>query len=274
MRTIAKEFLIIGLVILYFALNHTATGASEPNKLTPAESQLSVTSEKASESHLIEVLISRLDVLFGFLLGLFGTIFVDYLRKRRSVKEFREGARSELRQVLGMVNWYTFNLDSQLNAEKIRSMQKLFKEFDLYKTLNPLGERTALEEYIDRNLTDEDIRQLVAIREASMAERTQRGACQSFRKLKYTFIQNNTSSISLLPKEDQALLMNILWKLEAINEVVPRLDFCFQKSYDANVTPENHERLRTVYLQSCQFISDWSHETAKEIAHFLRQTAT
>ncbi|MCK4828741.1 hypothetical protein KA005_74105 [bacterium] len=274
MCAIPKKLFVVGLMIICFALDYSATGAFEPNNnKVSTESQQSAVSEKPNERLWIELLIQPFHIVFGFVLGLCGTIFVDYWRKRGRVKDFREGIRTELKQVLGIVNWYTFNLDSIFNADKIRSMQELFREFDMYETLNPLGEDSGFEEFLDRDLTDIDIQQFIDVRTAHIRERTQSGVHQSFRKLKYTFLQNNISSISLLTKENQALLINILRKLEVVNEVVPRLDFCFQKSYDANVTAENHERLRTTYLQGCQFISDWSYETAKEIAHFLRQTA-
>jgi len=272
MLTIPQRLFFVGLVVFCFALNYSTAGFSEPNSLTSTEAQQSVVLEKATESHLVELLIQPFNIFFGFVLGLCGTIFVDSLRKRRNLKEFRKGVQTELKQILAMVNWYTFNLDAELNADKILSFQALIKDFDLLKTLNPPYEKFDCEVYIARDLTTEDIKQIISLRKFKIEQRKQSGEFQSFRILKYTFIQNNISLITLLPLENQTCLLNILRRIEAINEVVPRLDFCFQKSYDSNVTPQNHERLRTVYQRNCQFISDWSYDTAKEIAHFLRQT--
>lgn len=271
MRTIPKRLFVIGLLIFCFTLDYSSASSSEPNNLNSTEAQRSAVSEKATESHLIDLIIRPFNILFGFILGLFGTIFLDYLRKRRSVKEFCIGMRTELKQILAMVNFYTFNLDAELNADKIRSFQILIKDFDLIHTLNPLGEHFDFETLIDRNLSAEDIQQLVTLRKSSIEQRKESGKFQRFKLLKYTFIQNNISSISLLPIESQTHLMNILRRIEVINEIIPSFDFCFQKSYDANVTSQNHERLRTVYQGNCQFISDWSYDTAKEIAYFLKQ---
>jgi hypothetical protein len=243
-----KKLFVIGLVIFCFSLNYSSSIASESNSLTSSDSQQSKTSGKTNENQLIEMLIDRLDILLGFALGLCGTIFIDSLRKRRSLKEFRKGMRTELKQSLAIVNYNTLNTDAEINAAKIRSWQSLSKEFDLFKAVSPLADSTIHRQLTDRNLEEADIEQLVALRRLEIAQRSHIGFTQSFRKVKCTFIQNNISLISLLPKKNQALLINILRRLEALNEVVPRLDFCFHKSYDSNVTSEDHERLKTVYL--------------------------
>jgi hypothetical protein len=211
----------------------------------------------------------------GFVLGLFGTLSVDWLRRRRSVKEFRKGVQTELKQLLAIVNLYTIALDSKLNADKIDSFQTLSKEFDLYNILFPLDvDSTIAKDNIDRAFTKKDVSKLLILWEKKREERKQGNTQQRFGKLKYTFIQNNIQSISRLPEKESALLLNILRRLEGVNEVATCLDFCWQKSYDANIAPEDRSRLITVYQGQCQCISDYSHEIAKEIAHFLRQTAT
>jgi len=270
MRTILKSLFVIGLLIFCFILDYSTASTSEPLNINSAEAERSTISENTTESHLFELLIQPLNIVLGFVLGLFGTVFFDYLRTRRKTKEFSIGARTELKQILGMVNFYTLNPDAELNADKIHSFQTLIKDFKLIKILNPLGEETGTEGLSNRDLTENDIQQLVELRRNSIVQRRESDIIQRFRLLKCTYIKNNISSISLLPIEHQTQLMNILRRIDVINEIIPSIDFCFKKSYDTNVTSQNRERLKSVYQKNCQYISDWSFDTAKEIAHFIR----
>ena len=266
-----KTFLvIIMLLILCFTFNIFGAGVSQSSDVNSIRTENSEAASNNNENPVLEFLMQPFNILFGFILGLFGTVFINYLQQKQKAKEFFIGVRTELKQILGMVNFYTFNSDAELNSEKILLFKSLIKEFDLIKIMNPLGETPGIDDLVNRDLSEEDIQQIVELRRINIAQRRENDRVQRFKLLKCNYIINNISSISLLPLKTQAYLMNILRKIEAINEIMPSVEFCFQKSYDANVSQENRERLKRVYEDNCQSISDFSYDTAKEIANFLR----
>ena len=272
MRINLNKLIGIEIIVLSIFLASSFAANSEPNNLQEPNTYIQSTiSGESEQTSRINILRQRLDILLGFGLGLFSTSFMDYIRKKRKTKEFREGMRTELKQALAVLNLLPLNHDSKITVDKVRSWQKLSKEFDLRKETSPLEDDPMYNKFLKKDLDEKDLNEFVALHSARKIEREQGYNYQFMKKINCNFIQNNISSISLLNKPEQSLFLNILRRLDAINEQISHLNFFFEKTYDATVEYENRERLKMNYLSGCQFISDWSYEAAKEIAHLLRQ---
>ena len=217
---------------------------------------------------ILKELLPGLYVVLGFVLGLIGTIFTEYLRKRRRRIEFREGMRAELKQALAMLAAHAFQLDSKVTVVKLQDNFALLREFDLFREGGPLMGGSWSEIFNKTNLTSENLK---AYADCLNQKAKINDLYKAVKKIHCNFIQDNISSISLLTKSERSLLLNILRRLNIINDQISRLDFPFEKSYDSNVSNENRDRLRLHFKNSCQFISDWSYIAAKEIASLLRQ---
>ncbi len=229
-------------------------------------------SGEVEKNNWVNILFSRFDILLGFVLGLLSTSFIDYRRRKRKTQEFREGMRSELKKVLAVLSSLVTNPDSNITRDKAISWLTLIKEFDLLKELAPLVVGSPeYKKFSKKDLSEADFDNFTARHNERKIAREKNDSVQFMKNINCNFIQNNISSISLLDKTEKSLIFAILRRLDAINEQISYLYFFFEKSYDATIRDENHKRLRTNYLNSCQLISDWSYETTKEIAHLLRQ---
>lgn len=270
LTTNAKLLAIFVIILSSKPIYSFAASSQANNQQMTSKYSKTATSESATQVDLTEVILSRLDIMLGFFLGLSSTLLVDYLRKRKRMKTFREGARTELRQILANVNGLSINSDCKITKEKIQSWTKLMKEFDLSKVISPFEEHSFYETLMKKDFQEEDFVGFIKLHDAKRKERNEAGKCQDIGKLSYSFIQNNISSLSLLPKTEQALLLNILRRLDAINQKISSVNFSFEKTFDSGITDSGHKRLRYNYLSTCQFISDFSFAAAREISYLLR----
>lgn len=265
---------LILTVILLFLLPFKSSAINyEPNNgQQPAKTSQFSYSGESKQNILYKTLLSRFDILLGFTLGLSGTIFIDYIRRKRKTTEYRRGMRAELKQSLARLTLLALNQDADITVEKVQSWRSLSNEFELRKETCPLIHYDSYyEKLTKKDFSKEDINQFVELHHAIKVRREQGDSYQSIKKINCIFITNNITSISLLNKSECSLMLNILRRLDIINDQISRLEFTFERTYDSNVSSENHERLRGNYLCSCQFLSDWSYETAKEIACLLRK---
>ena len=122
MFTTNAKLIAIGFVLLSLILSGSSEATSEVNnQKLPTKYSQSANSERNTPVYLTEVLFSRLDILLGFVLGLSGTIFIDYLRKRQRTKALRDGVRNELKQVLASMNFLALNDSCNIDTNKVRS---------------------------------------------------------------------------------------------------------------------------------------------------------
>jgi hypothetical protein len=254
----------------------------DPNASRLSANNSTVPSRTAETGIWAKVLSSKFDILFvfilglistlfGFILGLIGTCFIDYLHGVRKKKEFREGVLAELQQNLATLSYHTLNLDASISTGKVECWLKLDKKFNFLQTAAPLDDDTSHKQIIRLLENKQNVQDFVTTHEYFKTERQQGSSCQHIKKLRYDFLQNNIHSIPLLKKKERDLLLNIFRQLNIINEQIDRNNFYFEKSYDGSLGTDNHARLRTNYLDSCQAISDWSFKVSKEIAHFLER---
>jgi len=272
MRLTKITLVTIGFVILFLGFSCLVAASSEAN--TPQDSgkyPSQTASQRTGRVSLTEVLLSHLDILFGFVLGLFATIILEYRRKRQRVKEFRQGMQIELKHALASVNLYALNHDADVTKDRFNSWRALSIEFDLAQTVSPL-EDSSLDEIIKKKtFSEQELDSYVAFHAKRKAERQERNLFQDLKEIRCDFIRNSISSVSLLPAKERILLLTILRRLDLINYIISRRDFSFEKSYDANISDDNQRSLRVNYLRNSQLIADRSYEGAKEIAHLLRQ---
>jgi len=242
----------------------------DPNALRLSANNSTVPSGTAEGGIWAKVLSSKFDILFGFILGLISTCFIDYLHRVRKKKEFREGVLAELKQNLAILGYLTLdNSDASITAEKVEYWLRLNKEFDFLQLAAPLDDNTSHKQLIQLLENKQNAKDLVETHESIRIKRQQGSSYQSLTKLRYDFLQNNIHSIPLLKKKERDLLLNIFRQLNIINEQIDRNKFYFEKSYDGSLDTDNRARLRKNYLDSCQAISGWSFKVSKEIAHFL-----
>jgi hypothetical protein len=223
----------------------------------------------ANNNNLIKEILSRLDIILGFILGIFSACFVDYLRKRQIFKEYRLGIRAELKQTLGSMCILAINSDATISKEKVDSWITLAKEFDLAEELFPFRDKSQSFKKIEIN--EKTLNEFIIYHQSIKCQRDKDGAMQIVKIINCTFINDNISMISLLKKQQCSSMFNLLRYIDLINTEASRLNFFFEKSYDDSIRDVNRDRLRLNYLNSCQCISDWSHIAAKEIASLLRE---
>jgi len=243
----------------------------DPNALRLSANNSTVPSGTAEDSIWAKVLSSKfVDILFGFILGLISTCFIDYRHRVRKKKEFWEGVRAELKQNLSILSCnLTLNSDASISAEKVEYWLGLNKKVNFFQLTAPLDDNTSYNQMIQLLQNKQTIQAFVETHNSSMNKRKQGSSYQSLTKLWYDFLQNNIHSIPLLKKKERDLLLNIFRQLNIINEQIDRNKFYFEKSYDGSLDTDNRARIRTNYLDSCQAISNLSFKVSKEIAHFL-----
>ncbi len=218
-------------------------------------------------------LFSRVDILLGFILGLVATSFTallgEHLLKGRRKREFRKGMHAELRQILAVILGQMFTLDAKLTKEKLKFIWQAYKDCDLIETALPGKKNSPFEQLINQTHDDEVLAQLAHV--ANFKHQEKENIHSHVKLIHYPFIENGISSIALLDELEKTILLRIIRNIGVLNEVSSKLNFCFEKSFDSEVSKPNREIIKINYKDNCQFIADTSFTTAKLITELLGQ---
>jgi hypothetical protein len=240
-----------GILIILLSLVASSETVRDVNNPQPVvEHSVFNLPQVHKESTIVKELLSHINILLGFGLGLLSTCFIDYLRNKRKMKKFYQGMQAELKQTLATMCVLAINPDANITKDKVASWISLSKEFNLHEESFPLRNDTQFFEKI--TLNEKTLNDFITLHNNIKSQREKEGAMQSVKMANCTFIKNNISCISLMRKQQRSNLFNIL------------------RYIDESIHDRNRERLRMNYQSSCQHISDLSYEAAKEIAHLLR----
>jgi len=283
-----SKFFALAILMLGFFLSCDSAIGSEPESpvspTTRCERRTLQPNGEEGEYHpteqplktdlsLYRELSSRLDIVFGFILGLVaaavGAVFTEYLLKRRRRREFRNGMLAELKQLLPLLLGQIFLLDGQMSVEKLKFIYYAFNEYNLFGIFKPLEKNSLFEQLMKQEPNEQVLGELASIINERLASK--QNVHSQVKLIHCNFIQNTISSVPLLKKSEKTLLLIILRYISVLNEAISHLDFYYKKSFEANLSDENRKILEYNQKTNWQFIADQSYGTGKLIAKLLKR---
>jgi hypothetical protein len=271
--TLLPKLVAVAVLIVICQSLLYATSGSEGTAARGATNQVAYPTAGGSKQPILKELVPVLYVTLGFVLGLLGTIFTEYIQKRRRKTEFRAGALADLKQALAVLHAYAFSLNSKLDKDRLRFLFQLVAEFDLLNKAEQFVQDSPFMDLLEKveSQSDEVLDALASHHNQKVAQKVFSDIFSSIKTVRCPFIESNMSAIALLQLLERGSLLNMLRTISVINEQISRLDFIFEKTYDATLSDENRERLKINYERGRQFIADWSYKATQEIAKFLRK---
>ncbi|MGA2914602.1 MAG: hypothetical protein ABSE89_01080 [Sedimentisphaerales bacterium] len=215
------------------------------------------------------LIVAFFNVILGFILGFFGTNIIDHLRERRKTKQFYRAAYSELKQALIGLLMYVIHPDSTIDEEKARLWWNSIRNFDLTKIAIPTEYKAEYEKFKSIEPNSELIGLLISTHNSQKDIRRSQNKMMTQSKLNCTFISHNIASLSGLNIQDTSFLLNILRKIDVLNDCVERIDFAFKKTFDSSISTVNHEIIIYNYYSDCQYLSNSAKMIAKEVADLI-----
>lgn len=169
--------------------------------------------------------------LFGWVLGVLGTLILERLKRRRAKKDFVKSVWAQFREVVPRLAGTYYSMKYNL-GELDRDVLKWIKSVRS-QGYQFLEEKTV--EGIDKflELDDEQIRGLNELIKQKPPK------VSSLRKFGVPLLQENISSILLLDSKLQHSLLDIRTKVNWLNEIVDQHNFFFEKTFDSGISDDN-----------------------------------
>ena len=198
---------------------------------------------------------------FGFLLGLFGNMFLQRINREKSRGVFLDSLYDQFRETLPKIK--------ALNYIIHRSFRKIdcWTLTYILSSISETGDYSkAKKEEIDK-LLDEESPELTAMMAAiKILPRSQ----MFVPTLNLPFLESNISSILLLDSDLQQNVLTILTKANCLNEEIDRNNSFIGETVDS-LSKENYDIVRLNIDKNYEVIEKLCRETAGLISKFLRE---
>ncbi len=218
---------------------------------------------------------NSVNIFIGFVLGFLSAIILDLVRDCRKVRRFYIIATNELKQVLAMLNIYALHADSSINKEKVLLAFRSLREFELQEQVNLIPDEAIYQQLIEKLYSPSELDQFaeawVTRHEYKKAERRQEKKQLALSKLKANFLLSNTDIFASLKAKDSSRILDILRRIDTLNDNIDKLQSFFNKSFDASLPEGAHQRIEANFYSQCQYVADGAHIAAKEVFDLLRR---
>ena len=196
-----------------------------------------------------EWIIGLINIIVGFILGLIGASFLDWLKTFKKKKHFCTAVCSELKQLLSHSLTDMIYPDADVNEEKIILLYKAHNKYKLTNEVYMFADNL--------NLTDifSDAKKAVGLHETLKNNRRATGNMMVTKKMNCNYINNNLDVIGLLDKYIASRFINIINRIESRNHIADGINNSYQHTF-------NHSNLSNIILHNyysyCQHYPDYN----------------
>jgi len=173
-------------------------------------------------------------LVIGWVLGLFGPIITTFIQRIYQRDDIKRGIINELKEVHVRMALLVFNLskkDGSCSKALLTWLRPFIKEYD---DTHP---DVTLTQMIDKMLgyKEEDIAAAITI----MRDNPQQPSY--FKSYKLHFLDAHIQSLSIFNIDFQRKIIEIKNRISLLNEEIELFQFYFAKTFDNNVSAENHK---------------------------------
>lgn len=201
----------------------------------------------------MNIWLSLLFLFLGWLLGLFGPIIVDEIRRRRKATQIKSSIIIELTELRFKLAFTVYKMAFSFGTWDRPLLEWIKTIVHGYKGTHT-DER--IEESIDKLLSrsDEDL----AV--GDMYGKAISLGAVALKKYNIPLLDANIGALVVLPSDFQNLLIEIKTQIGILNEQVDEAKFFYKKTFDSGISKENYKilqhNIRNTYLQVCQRAKD------------------
>jgi hypothetical protein len=201
--------------------------------------------------------------LFGWVLGVFGTLLVERLKRRQVKADFMKNVSAQFKEIvprlagnylLLKINLGEMDRDALNWIKNVRSQGYKFLEDKTVEAINKFLE-----------MSDEQIR---AVNQLTKQKPTK---ASFIKKFSLPLLTENISSISLLESNLQHSLLDIRTKISWLNEMVERHNFYFEKTFDSGISSENREIIDSNIRDGYTEFGNWCRKLSELIMNSLKE---
>lgn len=204
--------------------------------------------------------------LFGWVLGVLGTLILERLKRRRVKKDFVKSVCAQFKEVVPRLAGTYYSMKSNLGEldrdvlNWIKSVRSQGYQFLEDKTVE------GIDKFLE--LDDEQIRDLNQL----IKQKTPK--VSSLRKHNVPLLQENISSISLLDSNLQHSLLDIRTKVNWLNEIVDQHNFFFEKTFDSGISDENWKIIDSNIRNGYEQLGKWCRRISELIMEIVIECET
>lgn len=185
----------------------------------------------------MNVWLSLLFLLVGWLLGLLGTIIVDEIRKHRQATQIKSSILIELTELRYKLALTVYGLSMSIGALDRSVLEWLKSILEDYAGVRAEARITAA------------IGKLLARSDKDLAAVAQRGKAAPLdavmlKKFNAPFLDGHIGALVILPSDFQNLLIELKVQLGVLNEQVDDARFFYRKTFDSDISDGNYQILQ------------------------------
>lgn len=200
---------------------------------------------------------NALILLFGWFLGLVSSEINDWRKRIREAEDFRRG------------------IENELDEAKIRLVMLAYKMAGRSKTINNeflSWIRPHMENYHGNYPTDSISELLGALAELSdqqlqtlYDQKNEQGRSMSVKVFSLPYLDSRISILSSLKNSVQKRIIEIRAQVGILNELIDEARFYHDKTFDSNLSPENHSIVQVNIEQCYNFIGNQARRLVDDI---------
>ncbi|MFH1901633.1 MAG: hypothetical protein ABIK26_05215 [Candidatus Omnitrophota bacterium] len=198
-------------------------------------------------------------IFVGWLLGLFGTIIIDAIRKRYQKEDIRTAIISELKEIQYRLACSVYLLNRRfgtINKQLLSWTSQILKSYSGAYSDGLVLE--ALERQL--KLSDEQLESLEEIMKPDKSKAI------TLRKYTTPFLDFRIGSLSMFPPSYQLKLFEIKSQLGLLNDRIEDSKFYYRMTFEPNISTENYDTMCYELEQCYKDIADKSKTIADSIS--------
>jgi len=202
-------------------------------------------------------------LIIGWILGLFSTFIVRLFDNKRERNLFKKKLYSELNLIMPRIIGIYYALNTSLgNMDK----EKLNWTYDMANKY-PDGLKKEIIENI-KKLKEQDDSEIKAFSLQSIKDKS---IGKTIIKFDAPILQSYDNAISLFKIDFQKDFLAIRFRINWMNELIELSQYFFRKTFDSNLSPENHKVISSNEIKSYRDIADLTKSIAEIISNFMEK---
>jgi len=199
----------------------------------------------------------------GFVLGLFGNIILERIKRRRLKEDFVKGLYAQFKEIVPRLagNFYLlkYNL-GEINRDAVNWIISVRSQgYGIFS-----------------EQTIQSIESILLMNDQELGAYNQRikqnpTIASYIKKFSLPLLEENISSISLLDLDFQHSLLDIKTKISLLNAEIERYNFFFEKTFDSTMDPNNRRIIDGNIVGSYKAISKLCRDSSDSILGFVEK---
>jgi len=177
-----------------------------------------------------------ISVLFGWSLGVLGTIGYEQYKRYIDGKNLKTAILSELKVLLPrlVLSYFLLIIESkECNKEKL---QWVYDNLSLYEDKAIASKILSTKEKVKKLLKLDD-----ASIKSTIATLAEESGVEHIKSITLSFGKESITNFSLLSEEIRLIIFDVRTKINILNELADRIDFFFKQTFSTGLSSKNSE---------------------------------